>query len=238
MRVMSNAQRLRAEVGGGVDQDRRARVEPHADRRAPALVARIGGQADVAAAADHRHALRRAGAEKRDCARAIQVGLQATGYGCRHSAARRRRLADGRSRTLILGRDDPRRVLAGVDEAQAQLVEDRLEQLRFVGLEVALRSSAAAAPAGRSSGPPPACSSASRRSPDRRPRRSARPPSSPASARDPRTRPSLAHSCRNDSIGPIMTDPVSGSAEAASAARPRRLRPAARPATRSPRWSS
>ncbi len=30
-------------------------------------------------------------------------------------------------------------VLAGVDEAQAQLVEHALEQLRFLGVEVALR---------------------------------------------------------------------------------------------------
>ena len=56
------AQRLLAQVGRGVDQDfGRGRFEM--ERGAGPLVARIGREADRAAAADHRHALRRARAE-------------------------------------------------------------------------------------------------------------------------------------------------------------------------------
>ena len=42
------------------------RVDLEEDRRAGAAIARIGRPADGAVAADHRHAVRRAGAEKRD----------------------------------------------------------------------------------------------------------------------------------------------------------------------------
>ena len=59
-------QRLRAQVGPGVDQQLPAIVGRRSARTGAAAVARIGGPADGAVAADHRHAVRRAGAEKRD----------------------------------------------------------------------------------------------------------------------------------------------------------------------------
>ena len=59
-------QRLLPQVGRGVDQDRRAVVDVDVDRRPQPRVARIGRPAHRARAADHRHAVRRAGAEERD----------------------------------------------------------------------------------------------------------------------------------------------------------------------------
>ena len=58
--------RLLAQVGRGVDEDPRAIGHVDVDRRAQPAIARVGGSAGRARAADHRHAVRRAGAEHRD----------------------------------------------------------------------------------------------------------------------------------------------------------------------------
>ena len=63
--VDTGAQRLRAEIGRGVDQDVVAVVADQ-NRRPQAIVARIGGGADVAMAADGGHADTGARAEHRD----------------------------------------------------------------------------------------------------------------------------------------------------------------------------
>jgi hypothetical protein len=57
------AKQLRAQIGRGVDQERAPR-QTEGDARAGPLVARIAPHADLTAAADHRHAHARAGAEK------------------------------------------------------------------------------------------------------------------------------------------------------------------------------
>ena len=50
-------QRLRAQIGPGVHEHRRAVVELDEDRRAQPAVARVGRVARAAVAADHRHAV-------------------------------------------------------------------------------------------------------------------------------------------------------------------------------------
>ena len=52
------------------------------DGRARALVARIGGPADVAIAADHRHAMRRAGAEEHHAHENTDASMNANGEAC------------------------------------------------------------------------------------------------------------------------------------------------------------
>ena len=64
-RVDAVRQRLLAQVGRRVDEDRACVGHVDVDRRPQPLVARIGRAAHGAGAADHRHAVRRAGAEKR-----------------------------------------------------------------------------------------------------------------------------------------------------------------------------
>ena len=59
-------QRLLAQVGAGIDEQRRAVVGLDEDRGPEPAIARVGRPAGAAVAADHRHAARRSGAEKRD----------------------------------------------------------------------------------------------------------------------------------------------------------------------------
>jgi hypothetical protein len=59
---------LRSQVGRGVHEHVEA-GKLHVDRRTPPAVPRIARRADGAAAADHRHAMRGAGAEERDARR-------------------------------------------------------------------------------------------------------------------------------------------------------------------------
>ena len=62
-------ERLLAQIGRGVDENRRAVRHVDDDRRAQAPVARVSRLARGAGAADHRHAVRRSGAEERDARR-------------------------------------------------------------------------------------------------------------------------------------------------------------------------
>src|SRR5262245_23615643 len=95
------SQRLRADVGPRINQQRLPVVRLHVDRRTPALVARIRRTARLAIAADHRHAVRRPGTKKCDA--------QWTGW---------------------LRLDDALLALLGLDVAHAQFVEEVIEELR------------------------------------------------------------------------------------------------------------
>ena len=57
-------QRLGAQIRRGVNQDARAVWQRHVNRRPRALIVRIGRRAHGARAADHRHAVGRAGAQE------------------------------------------------------------------------------------------------------------------------------------------------------------------------------
>ncbi len=59
-------QRLRADVGSSIDEQRQSIIGLDVDRRTPSFVVRIGRPTRPAVAADHRHAVRRSSTEKRD----------------------------------------------------------------------------------------------------------------------------------------------------------------------------
>ena len=100
------AQRLRAQVRAGVDEDAVASARLDAGSTAAAGVSRGSVERQVVAlAADHRHAVRRAGAEKRDLSRDTLSGLAESGL------------------------DDALLALLGLDEAHPQLVEQIVHEL-------------------------------------------------------------------------------------------------------------
>ena len=107
-RAMPNAQRLGAQVGWRCRRASRRRVERDEDRQAACGVARVGPTGRPRSAADHRHAVRRAGAEEHDAAR------------------------------QAVRDDDAPFLLAGLDEAHPQLVEQLLDQLLLVGARLPL----------------------------------------------------------------------------------------------------
>jgi tetrapyrrole methylase family protein / MazG family protein len=105
-------ERLLPQIRSRVDKDARMFGYVDVNRGSEASITRIGRPARRAAAADHRNAVRRPGAQHRDLA-------------VEHPVA--------------LGRDDARLRLARLDKAQAQLEKDLIEQLPLFRSQVAAR---------------------------------------------------------------------------------------------------